>query len=97
MLKWYERVIRVEDDRWRKRIMKWSPEGRLRGGRIEAKWETEIEGVMKKGNVTSDDAINWRIWRVKISNRWTNGKVILRTRKAAIRTNGLFLKRSKLL
>jgi hypothetical protein len=31
MLKWYGHVVRVEDKRWPKRIMAWSPEGRRRG------------------------------------------------------------------
>ena len=35
MLKCYGRVVRMEDNRWPKRLMSWSPEGRLRRGRPE--------------------------------------------------------------
>ena len=92
-LKWYERVVRMEDNRWHKRIMKWSPEGRQN----EDDSKQKLRGVMKKGIITSDDTINWRLWRLKMNNRWTNGKMIHRSRKVAISTNGLFLKGPKLL
>jgi hypothetical protein len=37
----------MEDNRWPKRIMAWSPEGRRRG-RPEMKWERELERLMKQ-------------------------------------------------
>lgn len=48
----------MEDNRRPKLIMKWVPEGRRRRGLTEAKWETEVEGISKKGNLTTNDAIN---------------------------------------
>lgn len=50
MLKWYGHVTRMEDNRWPERIMTWSPEGSRRRGRPEAKWDEEVERVMKKRN-----------------------------------------------
>jgi hypothetical protein len=38
MLKWYGHVLHMEDNRWPKRIMTWSPGGRRRG-RPKMKWE----------------------------------------------------------
>jgi hypothetical protein len=32
MLKLYGHVLRMEDNKWPKRLMTWSPEGRRRGG-----------------------------------------------------------------
>jgi len=51
----------MEDNRWPKRIMTWSPEGRLRRGRPEAKWEKEDERLMKQKNLRSGDAINGEV------------------------------------
>jgi hypothetical protein len=39
MLKWYGHVLCMEDNRWSKLIIIWSPEGR----RPEMKWEKEVE------------------------------------------------------
>jgi hypothetical protein len=37
----------------------------------------EIEMVMKQGNLTCDDGVNWRVWRLNASNRWAkeNGQI----------------------
>jgi hypothetical protein len=50
-------VACMEDSRWPKRITTWSPEGRRRG-RLEVKWEKEVEKGVKQRNITSGDAIN---------------------------------------
>jgi len=31
---------------------------------------------MKQNNLTSDDAVNRKIWRLTTSNRWTTGKLM---------------------
>ena len=41
VLKWYGYVVRMDDNRWPKRIRTSPPEGRLRRGRSEVKWEKE--------------------------------------------------------
>jgi len=76
MLKLCGHVVRMEDNRWPKRIMTCSPEGRRRRGRPEVKWEKEVERVVKQSNLTSDEAVNRKLWRLTTSNQWTNGKLI---------------------
>jgi len=71
MLKRYGHVTRMEDNRWPERIMTWSPEGSRRRGRPEAKWDEEVERVMKKRNWRSGDAVRQKLWRLETSNRWT--------------------------
>jgi len=61
MLKWYVHVVRIEDNRWPKRIMTWSPEGRRRRGRPEVKWEKEVERVMKQMNLIPEDAVKGKV------------------------------------
>jgi len=51
VLKWYGHVVRMDDNRWPKRLMTWLPEGRRRRGRPEAKWEEEVGRVMKGRNL----------------------------------------------
>jgi hypothetical protein len=44
MLKWHGHIkLRMEDNRWPKRKMTWSPEGRRKRARPELKWEREVE------------------------------------------------------
>jgi hypothetical protein len=76
MLKWYAHVVGMEDKRWPKRIMTWSPGERRRRGRNELKWGKEREAVMNQKNLTSDDTINRQLCRIKSSNRRTAGKLI---------------------
>jgi hypothetical protein len=76
MLKWYRHLLRMEDNKWLKRITTWRKEGRRRRGRPKVKWDKEIERVIKHRNLTSDEAINRQIWRLKTSSRWTTGKLI---------------------
>jgi hypothetical protein len=77
MLKLYGNIVCMEDNRWPKRIMTWSPEGRRqRRGRPEVKWEKEVERVVKQSILTSDDAVNRKLWRLTTINRWTTGKLI---------------------
>jgi hypothetical protein len=75
MLKWYGHAVGVEDKRWPKRLMTWSPGERWRRGRNELKWEKEMEAVMNQKNLTSDDTINRQLCRIKSSNRRTAGKL----------------------
>jgi len=62
--KWYGHVPRMEDKRWPKGIMAWSPEGSRRRGQPEIKWEKEVERVMKQRTLTCDDTINRKAWQL---------------------------------
>jgi hypothetical protein len=49
---------------------------RRRRGRPEIKWEKEAEMVMNQRTLTSGDAVNRQLRRLKTSNRRTAGKQI---------------------
>jgi len=53
ILKWYGHVVRMENNRCRKRIVMLSAGGRWRGGWPAVKWEMEVMRVMKQKNLTS--------------------------------------------
>ena len=78
MLTCYGCVVRMEDNRWHKRIMTCLPEGRLRRGLAEVKWEKEAERVMKQRNMTSNETVNRQLGQLKIYNFWDPGKLIKR-------------------
>jgi hypothetical protein len=60
----------MENNRWPKRIMIWSPEGRRRRrGRPEMKWERKVERVMKQKNLAPEDAVNGQLWRKATENQ----------------------------
>jgi hypothetical protein len=48
----------MKDNRWSRRILIWSPEGRRVRGETDIKLEREIERIMKQRNLTSDNALN---------------------------------------
>ena len=77
MLKWFGHLVRMEDNRWPKRILTSSPRGRRQRGRPDVKWEKEVERVMKQRNVISDYAVNWQVWLLNTSNGRTTGKLII--------------------
>jgi hypothetical protein len=76
ILEWYGHVVRMEANRWPKRKMTWSPEGRRRRGRPEVKCGKEVERVMNQRKLIFDDAVNRQLWRLKASKWWTTGKLI---------------------
>jgi hypothetical protein len=47
-----------EDNRWPKRIMTWSPEGRRRRRRPKVKWKKEVERVTMERNLTISCTVN---------------------------------------
>ena len=57
--------MQMEDNRWPERIVSRSPEGRRQRVRSEVLWEKEVERVVKQRNLTSDEAVNRQIWRLK--------------------------------
>jgi hypothetical protein len=63
------------DKRWPERRVSRSPEGRRQRVRSEVLWEKEVERVMKKRNLISNDAVNRQLWCLKNGTWWTSGKL----------------------
>jgi hypothetical protein len=34
----------------------------------DLKWEKEVDRVTKQRNLTTNEAVNWQLWRLKTSN-----------------------------
>jgi hypothetical protein len=64
--KWYVHVLHMEVNRWPKRILGWLSERGVGGRRRpKMKWKSEVKGVMKRKNLTAEDAVNMQIWQKK--------------------------------
>jgi hypothetical protein len=48
MLKWSGHVVHLLDNRWPKRKMTWSAEGRRRRGRPEVNWGEKLSGSRRR-------------------------------------------------
>ena len=46
-LKWFSRVLKMEDNRWTKKIYQWTPHGR-RSGRPQKSWKKPNDGLREK-------------------------------------------------
>jgi len=44
--------------------------------RCIVRWINQPSRLMKGRNLTSDDAVNWQLWRLKTRDCWTTGKLI---------------------
>jgi len=69
MLKLYEHVVCMVDNRWPKQLTTWSLGGRRRRRQPKVNWEEEIVMIMEKRNLAADDTTNWQLWRLTTSTR----------------------------
>ena len=50
-LKWYRHLIRMEDNRWPKKIYQWTPYDRRRRGRPQQSRRNQVTNFMKNRNM----------------------------------------------
>ena len=55
-LKWYGHILRMEDNRWPKKIYLWTPHGRRRRGRPQLSWRNQVTEFMKSRGMEEDMA-----------------------------------------
>ena len=65
-LKWYGHVQRMEEGRLPKKVMKWSPPGRRKGGRPKLTWAEEIRGLTEEKGLMEEDWNGRDKWKKKI-------------------------------
>ena len=74
-LQWYGHVQRMEEGRFPKEVMKWSPPGRRKLGRPKLNWTEGIRGLMGKKGLMEEDWNDRGNWRKKIIVKWTQEDV----------------------
>jgi len=70
-LQWYGHVQKMEEGRLPKEVMKWSPPGTRKRGRLKLTWVEGIRGLMgEKGLMEEDwnDRGNWRKETIELLN-----------------------------
>ncbi|KAJ9581815.1 hypothetical protein L9F63_003884 [Diploptera punctata] len=65
-LQWYGHVRRMEDDRWPKTLLEWSPSGRRKRGRPRTTWRGEIHRLMNGRGLEEEKWRDRQEWRMGI-------------------------------
>ena len=65
-LQWHGHVQRMEEGRFPKEVMKWSPPGRRKRGRPKLTWAEGIRGLMGEKGLMEEDWNDRDNWRKKI-------------------------------
>lgn len=68
-LVWYGHIKRMNDERWPKRILEYTPMNRRRRGRPRKSWKQGIETAMSVRDMNEDDWKDRDVWRLKCGKR----------------------------
>ena len=55
-LKLYRHLLRMEDNRWPKKIQQWTPHGRSRRGRLQQSGKSQVTDFMRSSNMEEERA-----------------------------------------
>ena len=65
-LQWYGHVLRMEEGRLPKEVMKWSPPGSRKRGKPKLTWAERIRGLVGEKGLMEEDWNDRDNWRKKI-------------------------------
>lgn len=65
-LQWYGHVRRMEESRWPKTLLEWSPHGRRKRGRPRTTWRGQIHRLMSDRSLEGDEWLDREDWRMGI-------------------------------
>lgn len=65
-LKWFGRVLQMEEHRWLNRIEQCTPPGKRKSGRPRRSWNEGIRKAMEERNLEKDNAQDQRRWRLGV-------------------------------
>lgn len=68
-LMWYGHVMRMEDTRWPKRALNYTPSNRRRRGRPRVSWRQNVEECMRDRAIDTEDWKDRKRWRSKCGMR----------------------------
>lgn len=67
-LRWYGHVQRMNEERWPRAIMNWSPRGKRKRGRPTVKWKTCVYNSMLEKDLREEDIEDRDYWRLRTAN-----------------------------
>lgn len=68
-LVWFGHVNRLDDNRWPKRILKWTPPQHRKRGRPKRSWRDEINDAMSSRNLSPSTCQNRKEWKLGTERR----------------------------
>lgn len=68
-LKWFGHLLRMDDQRWPKKLLKWKPPGRKKRGRPRLSWNDTIRKAMEHRDLEEEDAQDRNRWRLGVGMR----------------------------
>jgi hypothetical protein len=63
-LSWFGYALRMEEERWPKRLYQWKPPGKRKRGRPKKSWREEMMTAMKSRGLNIEDAQDRQLWRI---------------------------------
>ena len=69
MLKWFGHLMRMQQQRWPKRLFQWTPAGRGIRGRPRRPWYQQIKEIMDTRGIQEEDALDREGWRLGTGRR----------------------------
>lgn len=66
---WYGHVMRMTDERWPKRVLKWVPTERQKRGRPRLAWQQGVQEAMTAREMPDDLWSNREAWRLRAEKR----------------------------
>lgn len=68
-LRWYGHVQRMNNNRWPKRLMDWTPERRKNKGRPRKSWKDGVKEAMGRRDLSVGDWNDRKMWKLGIEKR----------------------------
>ena len=68
-LKWFGHLMRMQQQRWPKRLFQWIPAGRGIRGRPRRSWYQQIKEIMDTRGIQEEDALERERWRLGTGRR----------------------------
>lgn len=68
-LKWFGHLMRMQQQRWPKRLFQWTPAGRGIRGRPRRSWYQQIKEIMDTRGIQEEDALDRERWRLGTGRR----------------------------
>lgn len=68
-LKWFGHLLRMDEQRWPRKIFQWRPPGRGKRGRPRLSWYENMRKAMEHHNLAEEDAQDRNRWRLGVGMR----------------------------
>ncbi|KAK4876924.1 hypothetical protein RN001_009430 [Aquatica leii] len=68
-LKWFGHILRMEENKWPKRLFAWKPTGKNKKSRARCSWNDGIRKAMRDRDLKEDVAYNRKAWKLEVGRQ----------------------------